>query len=187
MQQAALRRPIRQPLLHCALGHPRASSAIKLLMLSNLIHRYIHRCETRKDSGGHTGRKVPRLFDPSNPVANRKPGKEHLHIIEWINDSKKAFLYTVFVIIQRTALFTGIWALNCGKRRERGSRNLGICMSAHLKQILRSRPSLLDGRMKFVLEYKFPNLSEVYKDMYRQNTKHGEERGEQGHRKFNHS
>ena len=82
---------------------------------------------------------------------------------------------SVIQILAYTALSTRFWDVSCGNIRERGSNNLGICckrnteihFSAHFKQILGSRPNLVDGWMKFVPDSKFTNLREVCKETHR--------------------
>ena len=179
------------------LGHPslqqimtaiQPKCAIKLLILSYLSHNHID-TELAKTLVENWVREYSNyLISSPNGVGRMTISLltmedlrrwESSSIIDWYTASKNAFSLDPYV---QSAVFYKYCSVDPKLGRElwentrSGLENFGdtletedfeICLWSHLRRILELRPSLVDGWLKFVPEYSFPNLWEVYKENHR--------------------
>jgi serine/threonine protein kinase len=190
-QHAVLGLPFRGPSLDDVLGHPSfwqvfsgigPNCAVKILILSFLNHYHITKdlAETLlenwvPDSASSDADKLS--VGLLTPEDLRR--WESSSIIEWHTSSKIAFSLDPYIqsailyeyCSNRVKLGRELWENTrqgleiFGNTLER--EDFEVNLAAHLGQISESRPSLFEGCLKFVPEYTFPNLWEVYKDTHR--------------------
>lgn len=195
-QDATLGQPVHGAILDKVLRHPSFKQtiagiprdcAIKLLILSYLCHHHIDTelAETLVENWvrEYSGHSISSQDDGGmkiNLLTKEDLRRwERFSIIEWYTASEIAFSLDPYVQLAIFYKYCSVDA-NLGRQLWENTRSglesygdtlesedFGISFSAHVERIVESRPSLVDGGMKFVSECSFPNLWEAYKEARR--------------------